>query len=60
MVRRCVLSRNLKNEEAMTRIGLQRHSKKRNYMYIYIYLYIWKIFLCHALANVGHAQVIHI
>jgi len=28
MVRRCVWSRNLKNEEAMTRVGSQRHSKK--------------------------------
>ena len=28
MVRRCVLSRNLKNEEAMTRVGSQRHRKK--------------------------------
>ena len=30
VVRRCVWSRNLKNEEAMTRVGSQRHSKKRN------------------------------
>jgi len=28
VVRRCVWSRNLKNEEAMTRVGSQRHSKK--------------------------------
>jgi len=28
MVRRCVWSRNLKNEEAMTRVGSQRHRKK--------------------------------
>ena len=27
MVRRCVWSRNLKNEEAMTRVGSQRHNK---------------------------------
>jgi len=27
---------NLKNEEAMTRIGLQRHSKKKKYIYIII------------------------
>jgi len=29
MVRRCVRSRNLKNEEAMTCVGSQRHSKKK-------------------------------
>jgi hypothetical protein len=29
VVRRCVWSRNLKNEEAMTRVGSQRHSKKK-------------------------------
>ena len=28
---------NLKNEEAMTRVGSQRHSKKK---YIYIYIYV--------------------
>ena len=28
VVRRCVWSRNLKNEEAMTRVGSQRHRKK--------------------------------
>ena len=28
VVRRCVWSRNLKNEEAMTRVGSQRHKKK--------------------------------
>jgi hypothetical protein len=28
VVRRCVGSRNLKNEEAMTRVGSQRHRKK--------------------------------
>jgi hypothetical protein len=27
-VRRCVWSRNLVNEEAMTRVGLQRHRQK--------------------------------
>jgi len=31
---------NLKNEEAMTRFGLQRHSKKKIYIYIYIYIYM--------------------
>ena len=39
VVRRCVWSRNLKNEEAMTRVGSQRHSKKKK-KYIYIYIYI--------------------
>jgi hypothetical protein len=29
VVRRCVWSRNLKNEEAMTRVGSQRHSQKK-------------------------------
>jgi len=29
MVRRCVWSRNLQNEKAMTRVGSQRHSKKK-------------------------------
>jgi hypothetical protein len=38
-MRRCVLSRNLKNEEAVTRVGAQRHSKKKT-IYIYIYIYI--------------------
>ena len=28
VVRPCVLSKNLKNEEAMTRVGSQRHGKK--------------------------------
>jgi len=33
----CVCSRNLKNEEAMARVGLQRHSKKeKKYIYIFI------------------------
>jgi hypothetical protein len=32
-VRRCVWSRNLKNEEAMTRIGSQRHREKTPYNY---------------------------
>jgi len=27
---RCVWSRNLKNEEAMARVGPQRHKKKKN------------------------------
>ena len=30
---------NLKNEEAMTRVGSQRHSKKRNIILYYIILY---------------------
>jgi len=34
VVRRCVWSRNLKNEEAMTHVGSQRHSKKK---FIYIF-----------------------
>jgi hypothetical protein len=29
VVRRCVCSRNLKNEEVMTRVGSQRTSKKK-------------------------------
>ena len=29
MGRRCVRSRNLKNEEAVTRVGSQRHGKKK-------------------------------
>jgi len=34
VVRRYVQSRNLKNEETMTRVGSQRHSKKIKYIYI--------------------------
>ena len=30
-MRRCVWSRNIKNEEAMTRVGSQRHKKKIQY-----------------------------
>jgi len=37
-MRRCVWSRNLKNEEAMARVGPQRH--RNIYIYIYIYIYI--------------------
>jgi len=29
VVRRCVWSRNLKNEEATTRVGSQRHKKNK-------------------------------
>ena len=43
VVRRCVWSRNLKNEEAMTRVGSQRHSK---YIYIYIYIYVFTFKSC--------------
>jgi hypothetical protein len=32
-MRRCVWSRNLKNEQAMTRVGSQRHSKKKKKYY---------------------------
>ena len=34
VVRRCVRSRNLKNEEAMSRVGSQRYRKKKNNMLI--------------------------
>ena len=35
---------NLKNEEAMTRVGSQRHSKKTHiYIYIYIYIYTYTV-----------------
>jgi hypothetical protein len=38
----CVLSRNLVNEEAMTRVGSERHSKTKYVcMHIYIYIYIY-------------------
>jgi hypothetical protein len=30
---------NLRNEEAMTRVGSQCHGKKNIYIYIYIYIY---------------------
>ena len=33
-MRRCVWSRNLKNEEVMVRVGPQRHRKKKNSEYI--------------------------
>jgi len=39
VVRHCVSSRNLKNEEAMTRVGSQRHSKKNCIKLYYIILY---------------------
>jgi hypothetical protein len=32
-VRRCVWSRNIKNEEAMTRVGSQRDSKKKTFVF---------------------------
>ena len=32
-MRRCVWYRNLENEEAMTRVGSQRHSKKKNTLF---------------------------
>jgi hypothetical protein len=34
LVRRCVWSRNLKNEEAMTRVGSQHHSKNKSQLNI--------------------------
>jgi hypothetical protein len=37
---RCVWSRNLKNEEAMTRVGSQRHSKKK-------IIFIYALFIMH-------------
>jgi len=48
---------NLKNDEAMTRVGSQRHSKKNIYIYIYIYIYIVSMFLCegHAVAQLVEA-----
>jgi hypothetical protein len=36
-----VWSRNLKNEEAMTRVSLQRHSKKKLYVYMYVRTYVY-------------------
>jgi hypothetical protein len=33
VLRRCVWSRNLKNEEAMTRVGSQRHKKNLQFQY---------------------------
>jgi len=36
VVRRCVWSRNIKNEEAVTRVGSQRHSKKKMMVWIII------------------------
>jgi len=32
-MRRCVWSRNLKNEEAMARVGPQRHREEKNTQY---------------------------
>jgi len=47
-MRRCVWSRNLKNEEVLTRVGPQRHKKtKQKYMYIYIYIYKFRGSLPH-------------
>jgi hypothetical protein len=40
VVRRCVWSRNLKNEEAMTRVGSQRHSKKKNVLKVASFLQV--------------------
>ena len=34
VLRRCVWPRNLKNEEAMNRVGSQRHRKKKNYFFL--------------------------
>ena len=41
VMRRCVWSRNLKNEEAMVPVGPQRHRKFIYILYIYIYLFIY-------------------
>jgi hypothetical protein len=41
VVRRCVWSRNLNNEEAMTRVGLQRHSKIKVVIQINVLYYFW-------------------
>jgi len=35
---------NVKNEEAMTRVGSQRHSKKKKKKYIYIYSVLRMVF----------------
>ena len=52
-MRRCVWSRNLKNEEAMTRVGSQRHQKKNEYMNVCLWivsciLWSWPAFCVHA------------
>ena len=42
---RCLWSRNLKNEEAMTRVGLQSHRKKRWYSLHYYSSYMFRLSL---------------
>ena len=41
VMRRCVWSRNLKNEEAMARVGPQRY--RNIYIYIYIYTHLFRV-----------------
>jgi len=46
---------NLKTEEAVTRVGSQRHRKKK-----YIYIYIYKLQLgCHPVAVHIYTQTVH-
>ena len=44
VMRRCVWSRNLKNEEAMDRVGPQRHKREN---YYYYYYYYWIVYISH-------------
>ena len=45
VMRRCVWSRNLKNEEAMAGVGPQRHRKENNNLYVIINIHIFFMFL---------------
>ena len=54
---------NLKNEEIMTCVGSQRHSKKKKYIYIYIYVLsellrhqVWIVLV----SLVSHVSLVHI
>ena len=50
VVRRCVWSRNIKNEKAMTRVGSQRHSKKiTDLTHSFFYkMFIWILYMFRA------------
>ena len=73
VVRRCVWSRNLKNEEAVTRVGSQRHKKKvflpyascNLFIYLSFILYLglqnipmWQIFLVSVTVNNSNSRYI--
>ena len=58
VVRRCVWSRNLKNEEAMTRVGSQRH-KKKNPCYVMCCRALPTTALCFIAARLYYLFLLH-